>query len=131
MVPVICPVCNETFAAALQDHGLVYGIHGPDGTAVSVELAPLDLRAWETVVYTATEPVSTLLQIDVLAADGTVLLADVGSGENLAGIDPRQHPALKLRARLSTEAEHLTPNLEAWGVRWRTLERVYLPLVAR
>jgi hypothetical protein len=96
-----------------------------------MELAPVDLLAWETVVYTATAPVSTALQIDVLAADGTLLLANVGEGEDLAGIDPALHPALKLRTRLSTEADHLTPNLEAWGVRWQTLERVYLPLVGR
>jgi hypothetical protein len=117
--------------AALQDYELQYGIHAPAGTAVSMELAPLDLLGWETVVYTATVPVSTALQIDVLAADGTVLLADVGRDQDLSAIDPAEHPALKLRANLSTEADHLTPNLEAWGVRWQTPERVYLPLVAR
>jgi hypothetical protein len=117
--------------AALQDHEIWYGLHAPTGTAVSMELAPVDLLAWETVVYTATIPVSTLLQIDLLAADGTLLQASVASGEDLAGIDPAAHPALKLRATLSTEADHLTPNLEAWGVRWRTPEQVYLPLVAR
>jgi hypothetical protein len=60
----------------------------------------MDLLAWETVVYTATEPVSTALQIDVLEADGTLLLADVGNGEDLAGIDPAEHPSLKRRARV-------------------------------
>ncbi|MGD9145369.1 MAG: hypothetical protein PVI80_07405 [Anaerolineae bacterium] len=82
-------------------------------------------------MYTATEPVSTVLQIDVLAADGTLLLADVGNGEDLAGIDPAEYPSLKRRARLSIKADHVTPNLEAWGIRWRPLERVYVPLVGR
>jgi len=88
--------------AALWDIEIGYGLRTPTGTAVSRELAPLDLRAWETVFFTATAPLSTAIQIDVLAADGTVLQPDEGSGESLAGIDPVTHPALKLRATLSS-----------------------------
>jgi hypothetical protein len=117
--------------AALLDIEIGYGLRALSGTAVSAELAPLDLAAWETVFYTATAPLSTAVQIDVLAGDGTVLQPDVGNGESLAGIDPLAHPALKLRARLSSEVDYETPYVDAWGLRWQTTTRVYLPLVAR
>jgi hypothetical protein len=70
-------------------------------------------------------------QVDVLALDDTVLLADAGSGDSLAGIDPAAHPAIKLRATLGTSQDWLSPDFDAWGLSWSTVQRLYLPVVSR
>ena len=68
----------------------------------------------------------------MLSLDGTELLVDVASGVNLAGLDPAQYPALKLRATLSSMVRGETPVLDAWRLTWQTDgHRVYLPVAVR
>ncbi len=116
---------------ALNDIDLLYGVHPVTGTASSALVAPVDLLAWESVIISSTVPVSTTLAIDVLAADGTVLLQNAGNGDSLASIDPHEVPAIKLRATLVTMDPSLTPDVDMWGLRWHVLSRRYLPVILR
>jgi hypothetical protein len=120
---------------ALWDMTLTYGTHYAQGTAVSIPLAPIDARAWQTVVYSATVPSGATLQVDILdgASDcaAPVLLADVKPGASLAGIDPAQHRSLRLRATMRTTDPSLAPTLDTWGLRWEVGGRLYMPLAMK
>jgi len=116
---------------ALNDIDLLYGLHPVSGTATTVGIAPLDLREWQTLVITPTVPSNTTLIVDVLAADGTVMLQDIHNGDNLASIDPRTYPALQLRTILTTQDSSLSPDLDLWGLRWTVTHRLYLAVVVR
>jgi hypothetical protein len=115
----------------LFDIDFIYGIHCLAGTATSILISPLDLLEWDSVAITSTIPENTTLSIDLLAPDGTVLLADVKDGDRLAGIDPREHPAVQLHARLSTADEAVTPDIDLWGIRWSVWNRLYIPVLYR
>jgi hypothetical protein len=116
---------------ALFDIEIGYGVHRTTGAAVSESIPPVDLWAWRDVFYTATIPISTSLTVDILSADGMVLISNASSGSNLASIDPSAYPAIKLRATLTTDNPAYTPELDAWGVRWVVGSRCYLPVVLR
>jgi len=120
---------------ALLDMALAYGTHYARGTAVSIPLSPIDVRAWQRVLYNAVVPTNTSLQIDILdgATDcaAPVLLADVQPGASLAAIDPARYRSLRLRATLRTTDPSLSPALDLWGLRWEVGVRLHLPLLMR
>ena len=115
------------------------------GTAVSKPITPtlgLSSRrrietsgaaSWGSLTFTRTvNPPTTTLTVDVLSLDGSEVLTDAVSGASLAGIDPAQYPALKLRANLSSTVAGETPALDEWQLTWQVEEhRVYLPVVLR
>jgi hypothetical protein len=104
------------------------------GSAVSNPITPTtDLATWGNLIFTSTVDLpATTLTIDVLSLDGTELLTDVASGVNLAGLDPAQYHALKLRANLSSTVAGETPALDAWRLTWQVEgSHVYLPVVLR
>lgn len=79
-------------------------------------------------------PTGAQLFIDLLSADGSVLLEDVASGASLASVDARLHQAVRLRARLSAGAGGARPGLFSWGITWQgatSRTQVFLPLIAR
>jgi len=120
---------DPSSTVALYDIDLLYGTHPVTGTASSVWVSPADLLQWERVIISSTVPVSTALAIDILAADGTVLLQNAGDGDSLAGIDPHTHPAITLRATFTTMDTSLTPDVDMWGVRWSVVTKLYLPVM--
>jgi hypothetical protein len=116
---------------ALYDIDIWYGIHATEGTGTSILIPPIDLHAWERVFYTSTLPTGTSLTVDVLAADDSVLIPNVSTGDSLAGIDPSHYPSIKLRATLGTPDPSLSPEIDVWGVEWTVSKRQYLPLIFR
>jgi hypothetical protein len=124
---------DSRHTVALWDITITYGLHYPEGTAVSIPLSPVDLRAWQTVVYSATIPSGATLQVDILDGtgdcDAPMLLAQVQPGESLEAIDPAQFRSLRLRATLRTTDPSLSPALDAWGLRWEVGGRLYMPLL--
>ncbi len=122
---------DPTKTTALYDIDFLYGIHCTRGQALSTVISPVDLREWANVIISSTTPVNTSLVIDLLAPDGAVLIHDVGNGTSLAGIDPREYPAVQLRASLATTDESISPDIDLWGVRWLVSNRIYLPILLR
>ncbi len=110
--PFTTPVLNEL--------SLAYERYRTTGVITSVAISPTVLGIWESVRYTATTPLRTSVQVDVLSAVGDVLLADVSDDASLAGIDVAAHPKIRLRATLLTNAGNATPRLEGWEVTWKT-----------
>jgi hypothetical protein len=105
------------------------------GTAISVPITPpAPFEAWESLSFTAAStPPDTSVTIDVLDAQGTVLLADVANGVSLHGVDPAQHPTLVLRASLTAMTDTAVPTLGEWNITWTTAGShvVYLPAIIR
>ena len=61
-----------------------------------------------------------------------MMLTSVARGVSLAGLDPAQYPALKLRATLSSTMAGETPALNVWRLTWQVEEhKVYLPMVVK
>jgi hypothetical protein len=129
---IILDLLGENLALALQDTP-------GQGVAVSLPITPTTvISGWGTLIFTGTAPApSTTLAVDVLSADGaTVLLPNAANGSSLASIDARQHPAIRLRARLGSTAAGQSPKLDAWQVTWQTQveERrfaIFLPTITR
>lgn len=104
------------------------------GWAVSMPISPTGgFVGWGRLRYAAELPAGTALTVDMLAEDGTLLLANVPDGASLADIDPVAHPILRLRATLNTAQAGVTPYLDSWAVQWTpatTLSlRFYLPMI--
>jgi hypothetical protein len=109
-------------------NGLAY-----TGTATSRVITPtVSIDEWGHVSYTGTVPAGTSLTVDVLSADGTLLLSDVTSGTGLASVDPTAYPSLKLRATFSTDDLANSASLDEWTITWQPRSwEVYLPIVLR
>ena len=120
-----------TKTVALYDIDFLYGTHPFTGTAFSIIIPPVDLREWENVIITSTIPTSTSLLIDITTPDGTILAHDVHNGDDLAGIDPLENPALQLRVSFSTSDPSLTPDVDMWGITWLVMNKQYLPVILR
>ncbi len=105
-----------------------------EGDAVSVPITPpTPFAAWGQLRYSAEITAGAALTVDVLAADGTLLLADLPDGADLARLAPAAQPSLRLRARLRTQQSGVTPYLDGWAVSWRSAaqeHKRYLPLLA-
>jgi hypothetical protein len=125
---------NVAWGRTPGNRTLVLTSTATSGHAVSNPITPMtDLATWGNLIFTSTVDLpTTTLTIDVLSLDGPVLLTDVASGVNLAGLDPAQYHALKLRATLSSTVRGETPALDAWQLTWQVEERhIYLPVVWR
>jgi hypothetical protein len=123
---------NDTLeTVALYEIDFLYGIHNLSGMATSILIPPVDLLTWESVIITSTIPTSTTLVIDILDPNGMVLLPNVTHGMSLAGIDPHNYPAIKLRAHITTSDESISPDIDVWGFRWRIVNRFFLPYIYR
>lgn len=100
------------------------------GRVVSRPIRPLTAIArWGELSFAGAAPPATTLTVDVLSLGGEVLMADVASGTSLEGISPLRHPALRLRATLTSAEPGQTPSLDRWQLTWEAGERAYLPLL--
>ena len=124
-------VADTNRGAALYNLAIWYGKYWTSGETISTPISPLDLFSWGEVFYTATVPISTSMQVDVMSGDGTVLVAGVVSGQSLQAIDPRIHSTIALRVTMLTDDSVRTPTLDVWGVRWIVGHQRYLPLLVR
>jgi hypothetical protein len=127
-------ISNVTLGGTLEDRMLVLAGTPGSGSAVSRPITPTTtIDSWGNLTFTRTvDPPTTTLTVDVLSVDGTGLLTNVTSGASLAGIDPAQHPSLKLRANLSSTMAGETPALSEWQVTWQVEQhKVYLPVVLK
>ncbi len=104
------------------------------GVAVSRQITATEARRWGSLSYEAVVPPGARLAIDLLSADGRLLAEDLVSGADLTTITTEEHPALRLRARLTTAPDGARPGLVTWRLTWQgTADRqgLYLPVVAR
>jgi hypothetical protein len=94
-----------------------------DGSATSRTIVPpAPIARWDTLTYDhLAGPPTTTLTVDVLDAEGNVLLASVDSGADLSSLDPDQHPTLKLSVTMSSTAPGQTPALSQWRLAWTPL----------
>jgi hypothetical protein len=125
---------DVTWGGKPENRTLALTSTATSGQAISNPITPTTgFATWGRLAFTRTiDPPTTTLAIDVLSLDGTEVLVDVASGVNLAGLDPAQYPALKLRATLSSMVRGETPVLDAWLLTWQTDgHRVYLPVAVR
>ncbi len=97
---------------------LSYRRYNPNGSAVSVLIAPDPLAQWGQLVYTATVPAGTSLHVDVCDSSDAPVLTNVASGASLAGLSVQAYPALRLKARLESQDGIASPQLDAWAVSW-------------
>ena len=90
----------------------------PGGQTLTSRIGPVS--GWNTLSWTGSTPdASDKLEIEVLAADSTVLIDDLSgrSGQqSLSQIDPTQHPYLRLRATLTDSTTRTAPQLKRWSV---------------
>jgi hypothetical protein len=104
-----------------------------DGVAVS-RLINASPTTWGTLSYSAIVPPESQLAVDLLSADGSLLLEDVTSGTSLASIDGQVHPNVRLRVRLTAGPLGERPALLGWGITWQSAEsrrQLFLPLIVR
>ena len=129
-------VNNVTLGGTLENRTLVLLDPETSGSAVSKPITSTSgFAGWGSLTFTRTvDPPTTTLTVDVLSLDGTELLTDVVSGVSLTSLDPAQHPALKLRANLSSTMAGETPALYQWQLACQVQvegHEVYLPLVLK
>jgi hypothetical protein len=125
-------VANHTHPTA--EGGLILSDNTRSGTAISVPITPTTaIASWGRIVFTATTPAMTSLMVDVLSLDGSPLLTNINSRTSLAGLDPAQYPALKLRVNLASAVVGQTPTLVEWQLGWQAAEgdKIYLPVVMK
>jgi len=95
--------------------------------AQSRRIAPTSVRRWGTVDYVVDRPSgASVMRVDVVSAEGDVLLADVAPGTSLDSLDPYRYPSLALRASLESDPGDCArrPVLRAWQVTWEPLHDV-------
>ena len=97
---------------------LGYTRYNATGVITSVVISPSLIGQWGSVRYTATVPLHTSVQVDVLSAGGVMLLTNVPSGASLAAIDVATYPTIRLRATLRSTVGNATASLEEWEVTW-------------
>jgi hypothetical protein len=89
----------------------------PSGTTLTPRIGPVS--DWGSLSWSGALETSDNLQIDVLAADSTVLIDGLSSASgqrSLASIDAAQHPYLRLRATLTDSTTRTAPQLTEWSV---------------
>lgn len=92
------------------DSGIKYNL-------VAYDTANSEFRAWDSVTFDYSAPVGTSIRVDVLDVLGNMLITDIRSGDTLSSIDSVAHPALQLRATLTSNGSQ-TPSLDSWAVRF-------------
>jgi len=89
----------------------------PSGQTTTYIIAPTGIRRWGILYYTRDVSMSgTSVKVDILNDTGDLLLEDVPSGTDLdlAGISATSHPAIRLRATLTTSNTSYSPKLLDW-----------------
>jgi hypothetical protein len=79
----------------------------------SKEIRPDNLISWYEfgVVFDGS------ITFDILDATGnTVLIEGASNGEDLSGIDPDDHPGIRLRGHLTRENPSYTPAIDSWTI---------------
>jgi hypothetical protein len=122
---------SPSMTVELYDIDFLYGTHCLTGTALSILIPPVDLREWESAMITSTTPANTKLVIDILDANGTVLIPNVLNQTDLHGIDPHDYSAIQFRANFTTSNESISPDIDLWSFRWSIWNRQYLPVLHR
>jgi uncharacterized repeat protein (TIGR01451 family) len=121
---------NDFTGLSEWDHVTVLLPHGDlvldgldyTGTATSRVVTPaIAIDEWGFLTFSSTVPSGTSLTVDVLSADGTLLLGDVTSGSSLTSIDPTIYPSLKLQATFSTDDLAYSASLQEWTVTWQPM----------
>mgnify|MGYP001293056611 CR=1 FL=1 len=107
------------WALVKGDGGQIYGGTGYDNYLFAYE--PGFAFEWSSVAFSIDNPANTVLHVDILSRQGTVLLDNVSSSASLTSIDSTTHPSLRLRAELSTSAGDVSPQLLDWTVTWTTV----------
>lgn len=76
------------------------------------------IGSWDRLTWEADMPPGTDIKVDILDPYDSAkpLLSGVQNGALLQSIDARQHPAIKLRATLTTDDPNVTPILSDWRV---------------
>jgi len=93
---------------------------------VSRPITPTSVGKWKTLTYVVSRTPAETVTVDVLSADGSVLLANVKSGASLASLDAYRYHSIKLRALLVSDPADCSkrPTLEGWQVTWEPLPQV-------
>ncbi len=94
-----------------------------EGRAESRLIAPIGLQAWNRLTWDGDTPGASAVAVDVLDADGMILVADAGRGAALGAIDPFEHQSLRLRVRVTADPADpaAVAVLRRWAVRWTPL----------
>ncbi len=98
------------------------------GVTLSPRIGPASewgMVQWDGAVSDAADA----LEIDVLAADSTVLIDNLtgpSGGQSLGAIDAAAHPYLYLRATLSDTTARTAPQLDRWGVSYTGVPELVL-----
>lgn len=116
VIPWACGWEDAVTALACGKNGRLYGGTGPFGYFFEYE--PGYWFTWNRASFDAVIPSGTSLRVDVLDREGNLLREDISPDEDISAISPQDHPALRLRARLETTHEELTPRLRGWSLRW-------------
>jgi hypothetical protein len=92
------------------------------GDIISTKIDLPSNEDWQAVSFTADVNANTNLTVDVLDGQtGSVILADVNSGEDISGIGVM---SIKLRANLATADANITPVLHDWSVTYTDWDNV-------
>ncbi|MBN2180857.1 MAG: proprotein convertase P-domain-containing protein [Sedimentisphaerales bacterium] len=86
------------------------------GSVISTPVSINDDQTWDILDYSATIPAETALTVDILPENGTNSIpgySDMLSGMDLSGLSQK---TIRLRANLSTNQRHITPELHDWSV---------------
>jgi len=103
-----------------QTQGVWHTFYGdPIFNLVVYSPAITGFAAWNQILFSHSAPSGTSVRVDVLDAQGNLLLIDAQSGDSLGSIDPASHPALQLQVHLSGNGTS-TPQLDEWRIEMST-----------
>jgi hypothetical protein len=74
-----------------------------------------EFQGWDRVTFGYAAPAGTSIRVDLMDADGNVLLTDLNSGDSLSSIDHIVHRAVQLRVILLGNGVS-SPSLDFWAV---------------
>ncbi len=96
--------------------------YASSGTLVSPVIAPASFVRWGALSFHGdTSTAGTVLSIDVLDTNGTLLAANVADGTDLTTIPAvAAVSSIKLRANLGTTNSTNSPALDDWSVTWQS-----------
>ena len=83
-----------------------------NATLTSKPLTPDNLVSWYTFGVSSQGSIT----FNILASNGSILMADIGDGQDLSGIDPQQHPGIRLQGVLTRENPSYTPTIDSWNI---------------
>lgn len=132
---------NVNIGGTLEERTLVLDKTPGTGIAVSQPITPTTgFTHWGVLTfYKGSETAATRLTIDLLDAQGALVLAGVASGTDLSTrIAAQAHPSLRLRANFTSTVSGESPMLEAWQLSWQMPasgsadeNKLYLPLLRK